>query len=59
MVMWSLVAAGNAADDAADDLRRYLDSVLSDPRYGCGVNMLHMDATMVEELDDAHNTACA
>lgn len=60
MVMWSLVAAGNADDDASADLRRYLDAVLSDPRYGTCINMLHVDATMAQDLDAAHDTAaCA
>lgn len=42
MVLWSLVAAGNADDGAADDLRRDLTTVLADPRYGTSINMLHV-----------------
>jgi hypothetical protein len=40
MVLWSLVAAGAAADGAEDDLRARLADVLADPRYGAGVCLL-------------------
>ena len=59
MVLWSLVAAGNAADDAADDLRRDLGALLGDPRYGCGINMLHVDPALADALDGARDAACA
>jgi hypothetical protein len=40
MVLWSLVAAGNADADAADDLRDNVAIMLADPRYGTGIKML-------------------
>jgi hypothetical protein len=42
MVLWSLVAAGNADGDAADDLRDNVTTMLADPRYGTGMNMLQV-----------------
>ena len=53
MVMWSLVAAGNADADAADDLRRNLADLLTDPRYGTSINMLHVGRRADGDLDTA------
>ena len=60
MVMWSLVAAGNADADAADDLRRSLTDLLTDPRYGTSINMLHVGRRADGDLDETRDTAaCA
>ena len=54
MILWSLVAAGAAQDDAADDLRRSLAEVLADPRYGTGLHLLCAgSASPVPVLADA------
>ena len=53
MVMWSLVAAGNADADAADDLRRNLADLLADARYGTSINMLHVGRRADGDLDTA------